>query len=318
MTIKYVPNQRPNIGGISALIKWAGEEFNKIQLAFKLYAASIYPKSYGLDILDPDGNDSCAIVFRDSENTDMSAIITNHTTDEIEIQNRIISGEIDFSATTAADSLITLFKIDPDTGLKLAALDDFQIHKKGSGAIQRITFDYPDVSTDICLFDIGLNTDTSGNVFFRLYDGQNSAWEIRAQSGNGTQFGSPTGGFKGAGTINAKAVYDDNSLLTDYVFDGLLDGNIDFEKWDSKAGRSHTPARLFNARLNDLDPKEYARKWKQARKLPAFIEGEEQKSLGDIAQRLLETCEVQAIHIDKLLERIEKLEEKNGNPANPN
>jgi hypothetical protein len=31
--------------------------------------------------------------------------------------------------------------------------------------------------------------------------------------------GSPTGGDKGAGTINAQAVYDDNTLLTDFVFD---------------------------------------------------------------------------------------------------
>jgi hypothetical protein len=31
--------------------------------------------------------------------------------------------------------------------------------------------------------------------------------------------GSPTGGNKGAGTINATAVYDDNTLLTDYVFE---------------------------------------------------------------------------------------------------
>ena len=31
--------------------------------------------------------------------------------------------------------------------------------------------------------------------------------------------GAPTGGDKGAGTINAQAVYDDNVLLTDYVFE---------------------------------------------------------------------------------------------------
>ena len=38
----------------------------------------------------------------------------------------------------------------------------------------------------------------------------------------GTVVGSPTGGDKGAGTINAQAVYDDNVLLTDYVFDKRL------------------------------------------------------------------------------------------------
>lgn len=35
----------------------------------------------------------------------------------------------------------------------------------------------------------------------------------------GLVVGSPTGGSKGAGTINAQAVYDDNVLLSDYVFD---------------------------------------------------------------------------------------------------
>jgi hypothetical protein len=34
----------------------------------------------------------------------------------------------------------------------------------------------------------------------------------------GVTIGSPTGGNKGAGTLNATAVYDDNVLLTDWVF----------------------------------------------------------------------------------------------------
>ncbi len=38
--------------------------------------------------------------------------------------------------------------------------------------------------------------------------------------------GNPTGGAKGVGTINAVAVYDDNVLLTDYVFDKYFDGTV--------------------------------------------------------------------------------------------
>jgi hypothetical protein len=129
-----------------------------------------------------------------------------------------------------------------------------------------------------------------------------------------------TGGDKGAGTINAVGVYDDNSLLTDYVFDAAVEGSVDVQKWDGKVpnrqppdrpveARTHEPARRFSSRLDDLDPKTFGQKWAAARRLPAFEhKAGEQLSVGDYAQRLLETCEVQAVHIDKLLARIEALE----------
>lgn len=148
----------------------------------------------------------------------------------------------------------------------------------------------------------------------------------------GVVVGAPTGGDKGQGTINATAVYDDNTLLTDYVFDAHIDGRIDFQKWDDlvpnrskrvsdgdpETGeppvdevevRTHEPARRFNQA--DLDPKTYAQKWQARRRLPAFDSptGQpEQLPVGSWAQRLLETCEVQAIHIEQLRQRIEALE----------
>ena len=43
---------------------------------------------------------------------------------------------------------------------------------------------------------------------------------VAMQASGGWTWGVPTGGDKGAGTINAKAVYDDNTILTgDYVFE---------------------------------------------------------------------------------------------------
>ena len=45
--------------------------------------------------------------------------------------------------------------------------------------------------------------------------------------------GNPTGGMKNAGEINAQAVYDDNTLLVDYVFEKYyLDKPID-EKYQN-------------------------------------------------------------------------------------
>ena len=132
-----------------------------------------------------------------------------------------------------------------------------------------------------------------------------------------------TGGDKGAGTINAVAVYDDNVLLTDYVFDAQQDGIIDLAAYDSKVEdrkikdkdgktvtevRTHLPARAFD--LTELDPVAYATKCSATRRLPAMHRlhqrvGEGEKTgLGETVQALIETCEVQAVHIAKLEARL--------------
>jgi len=56
---------------------------------------------------------------------------------------------------------------------------------------------------------------------------------IRATFGSGLQMAGATGGDKGSGTINATAVYDDNVLLSCYVFDQAFDKKISTTKWDS-------------------------------------------------------------------------------------
>ena len=52
------------------------------------------------------------------------------------------------------------------------------------------------------------------------------------------------GGDRGAGTINAQGVYDDNTLLSCYVFDQALDEKIDSAKWDSKVPDRVLPGSL--------------------------------------------------------------------------
>ena len=218
----------------------------------------------------------------------------------------------------------------------------------------------------------------------------------------GVTIGAPTGGAKGTGTINAKAVYDDNVLLTCYAIDAYKTGSVDIAYWDSvtpdleiaaqpeqaenrpvtqkvmrtqrvrdgarivarlvevdepvydelpvfdEAGkplkgtdgkpltdrvprttrvvtapaqpartevRTHAPAALFAPRAAELlDPKAYGAAWKATGHLPAMPSpaewgaADKKMGLGDIQQRLWETVECQAIHIDKLLARIEALE----------
>lgn len=196
-----------------------------------------------------------------------------------------------------------------------------------------------------------------------------------------------TGGDKGANTINASAVYDDNVLLTCYAIEAETTGKVTKKRWDTAvpnleveaqaartetrkitkkvtrlkrvrendkfvergvevdepiydslpvfnlAGdqigteqvarteqiviapaqparietRSHVPAAKFAARAAELlDPALYAAKWKADGHLPAMPSPAEwdasgkKMGMGDILQRLWETTEVQAIHIEKL------------------
>ena len=154
----------------------------------------------------------------------------------------------------------------------------------------------------------------------------------------GLVMGSPTGGDKGIGTINATAVYDDNVLLTCYVFDAVLDGSIDDSKWDAKVPdktipvvineegeiipesievREHDAMRKFKARLGtDTDPLDidkYTEHWKTKRHLTSLpnevnFDPLEGMPSGSWIQRLIETAEIQAVHISTLNDRLKLLE----------
>jgi hypothetical protein len=138
--------------------------------------------------------------------------------------------------------------------------------------------------------------------------------------------GAPTGGGKGAGTINAVAVYDDNVLLTGYVFDKYFNQNFDISKWNKNdTNNSLNPIRqpatefikhsdvCFNRKL-------YWNYIREKRVLPTMADVEDSSripSIGSLAQRLWETAEIQAIHtlqqdilIDSLTARIIALENK--------
>lgn len=158
--------------------------------------------------------------------------------------------------------------------------------------------------------------------------------------GGGVQVGNPTGGDKGAGSINAQAVYDDNTLLSCYVFDQALDGGVEIDKWDQKVpdrivpiqttfdqktgqevkveperrvARKHDPLRKFAGRVGSAhDPLTldgYARHWREKRHLTsmpneaAFDPADGQLTTGEWIQRLVETVEIQAVLIEQLNER---------------
>lgn len=68
--------------------------------------------------------------------------------------------------------------------------------------------------------------------------------------GQGLFMRNATGGDKGAGTINATAVYDDNVLLSCYPLELARTGTVDIEKWDAKV-----PDRIASARPARQEPR---------------------------------------------------------------
>jgi hypothetical protein len=78
--------------------------------------------------------------------------------------------------------------------------------------------------------------------------------------------------------------------------------------------RIHGPARRFAANMEEeLDPVQYAAKWQRDGHLPAFHSEAEWEAagnfpIGDLLNRLMETDEVQAVHISKILDRLTAVE----------
>ncbi len=120
--------------------------------------------------------------------------------------------------------------------------------------------------------------------------------------------GAPTGAGKGAGTINATAVYDDNVLLTGYVLDKAFNPNFNIEDWKKK---TPVPAEEFNSRSDMLlDIDKYNEFIVSRRMLPTF-EGVESTgnipSTGAMIQKLWEVVEIQAVHMKQLNDRLNKI-----------
>lgn len=198
------------------------------------------------------------------------------------------------------------------------------------------------MSSGVLRWGVGVNaitetgTNNSGSYFeiYRAAD-NGSVLDVvmsASRTSGAVIIGAPSGGYMGAGTLNAKGVYDDGTLLTCYAIEAERTGKVTPELWDSVVPnrevkqpdgektvevRTHEPAKRFAARADELlDPKRYGESWRSTGHLPSLPSPEEweasgkKMSLGDIQQRLWEATEIMAIHIDKLLGRIEALESK--------
>ncbi len=216
----------------------------------------------------------------------------------------------------------------------------------GAASVGRVTFSVAGVATTVgASFQYSPGAGASGQFSIQ---GRVARTDFIIENSDGSVIvGNPTGGAKGAGTINAEGFYDDNSLLSCYVFDQALDGAVDAAKWDARvpdrrirpeqeeaidentgasiirdAGpariepRAHEPMRKFAARIGtDYDPLTldgYARHWKEKRHLSAMpneavFDPERGLAAGEWIQRLVETVEIQAVLIEELNARVKAL-----------
>jgi hypothetical protein len=155
---------------------------------------------------------------------------------------------------------------------------------------------------------------------FSANSGETFAWRPHGAAcmalDYGLTLGAPTGGQKGTGTLNAVNVYDDNTLLTDFVLDQAVDGEIDFEFYDNLE-LGGAAAREWDPRNLDID--HYEEKWKERKALPSFRSREERfdddgneirDSLGTLVQGLQQELETAMVHIAQLNARLKQLEEQ--------
>lgn len=114
----------------------------------------------------------------------------------------------------------------------------------------------------------------------------------------GFVIGSPTGGGKGTGSINAQAVYDDNVLLTDHVFEKYYKRTIIDKRFKNYKMKTLNQQAKFVKKNYHLSTITGRKEWEKKGK----------KSLGMIVTQLWETIETQFLYITELNGRITKLE----------
>lgn len=169
-----------------------------------------------------------------------------------------------------SDTAVALQLTHSTTGT--AAGDGGRIDVTSGGDIRLMTFE----AADMILLTSGANR-----------------WRIKA---NGSMIAEGLAG-QGNGTINAQAVYDNGTLLTDWVFDLWLDGDTEEEVTGT--------GRLWNIE----ETRQFVGNRRHLPALPGRAAWKESKaSLGELVNGLWETVEQQAIHIFELETRVNQLE----------
>lgn len=154
------------------------------------------------------------------------------------------------------------------------------------------------------------NTSENGKLYF---GGQTAgAYTYWAELGPGLSMTGATGGDKGAGTLNAVGVYDDNTLLTCMALakEFREHGRVDLAKWDAMVpgdGEHHAAryfAKLIGTGFDPRDTDQYFKKMKTDEALPGMPSQADWKhgklSSGEMISRLWLAVEMLAVTIDSL------------------
>jgi hypothetical protein len=128
----------------------------------------------------------------------------------------------------------------------------------------------------------------SGSLAFWTHNGASFGERMRLNASGGVTIGSPTGGDKGAGSINAVTVWRNGTSL-DRVFEP------DYKLMSIDQMRKYF---LTNRHLPTIPTRE--------------VNQSGSTDMGALTDRLWETVEVQARYIAELNERVKKLEKQNG------
>ena len=277
-------------------------------------------------LISPDGGDvtpAYALTLHSSTTTNVGlhmyhsgsaasgALIDVESTGNLNINNTESGADLIF----ATDSTRRL-KVDSNGGVVISSSEitpshSLVLHNTGSAEEYMQFVNGTTGSTSGDGFQIGISISEAAiihnqeatNLEFYIQGARKFYWHTAS---NGFVVGAPTGNGKGNGTINAQAVYDDNVLLTDYVFDLHIDGAV--KKEDLKQAKSL----LGNKKILDIDY--FIDFWSENHSLPSMPTRDEFEkngmSIGMLAQRLWETVEIQSIHMAQLNDRLKYAENK--------
>lgn len=198
---------------------------------------------------------------------------------------------------------IAIADLDNDSAMSLnggktAYTVDFTNTKgDGTNAIYGIRITNPSSSTassEYGVYIAGTNWDYS------LYA------ESNVQVNGGLVVGAPTGGNKGAGTINATAIYDDDVQVTDYVFDKYFDGFVKPEDLPlagtvtADGSPLQTGSDYTILTMDQMD--QYVRDNRHLPTIPGRDEwnANGKFSLGKLVNHLWETTEVTSLYVTEL------------------
>lgn len=239
------------------------------------------------------------------------------------IESQVNSGGIILASLNSTGTYKAGINIGGATPYVKLYYDGSEVMRTGTNGLAFYNFADADVSSELLRFQptdyvsgkpaFIIKKEAAAGYSMLFWDGVTTnvgtlnigTYQVKLNGNGGVTVGSPAGGYKGLGTINAQAVYDDNTLLTDYVFDYYLNGDINPD--DAKQ------AEQFLSNTSVLDVDNFSNHWKEYRHLPSLPSREEWEkdgahSIGKLAQRLWETVELQAIHIDSLNIRLKELE----------